>query len=145
MICALELIHIYCIWMVYYRTSFPTLSLVMSHRLLEIGHNGSIFNMKIWECYKLGFRFLFCSLYSSLQKVMEKMYIKLKECYVYSPNILISSSEMMSIFMNNTKKMEEICFQYMEIIIWFRKELFESLINLSSSNTSSWFNFLLTH
>lgn len=150
MICALE--HIYCIWMVYYRASFPTLSLVMSHRLLEIGHNGSIYNMKIWECYKWGFRFLFCSLYSSLEKVMEKMYIKLKkkerekkECYVYSPNILISSSEMMSIFMNNTRKMEKICLQYMETITWFRKELFESLINLSSCNTSSWFNFLLTH
>ena len=79
MICALELIHIYCIWMVYYWASFPTLSLVMSHRLLEIGHNGSIYNMKIWECYKWGFRFLFCSLYSSLEKVMEKMYIKLKK------------------------------------------------------------------
>ena len=66
---------------------------------------------------------MFCSLYSSLEKVMEKMYIKLKkkerekkECYVYSPNILISSSEMMSIFMNNTRKMEKICLQYMETI-----------------------------
>lgn len=90
--------------MVYYRTSFPTLSLVMSHRLLEIGHNGSIFNMKIWECYKLGLDSCFVHCTLAFRKWWRKCTLNLKECYVYSPNILISSSEMMSIFMNNTKK-----------------------------------------
>lgn len=106
MIYALELIHIYCIWRVCCRASFPTPSLVMLHRKLEIGHSGEYLYHENATNEGLDSCFIHCTL--ELRKWWKiLMCLKLKSMSYY--------------LTDSTPKIEEIYLKYVEIIIWFSK------------------------